>query len=272
MVYENATKRFLFCGEVVVVGSRTDFDRVLNQSEAFYVVDGVKPSICTAKTILVTSPRRDVWYHYSERNCATLFMPVWTKEEIFRCRELMYPHTPVAIVDECYRRWGGIARYVLRHAEDPQQQGLLGEAIARIQLKAILDASVESRGDEGVLSHALLHFRIDREFSKECFTLASKYVTDGVYGTLYKRDKKELMKFLGTSHRLRNHAVYREALFETHVHIEISQGGNFRARCLTEGPKGYDGGGNQNESKVDFKAWDIVKLRPRSSLLFQRVD
>uniref|UniRef100_A0AAV1TNA3 Crinkler effector protein N-terminal domain-containing protein n=1 Tax=Peronospora matthiolae TaxID=2874970 RepID=A0AAV1TNA3_9STRA len=272
VVYENATKRFLFCGEVVAIGSRTDFDRVLDQSEAFYVVDGVEPSSCEAKTILITSPRRDVWCHFSDGNCATLFMPVWTKEEIFTCRELMYPHTPVTVVEECYRRWGGIARYVLRHAEDPQQQGLLSEAIARVQLKAILGASVESCGDEGVLSHALIHFRVDCEFSKECFAFASKYVTDGVYATLYKRNKKELMKFLGTSHRLRNHAAYREALFETHVHIELSQGGNFRARRLTEGPKGYAGGGNQNESKVDFKAWDIVKLRPRSSLLFRRVS
>ena len=63
MVYENVHpewERTLFSGDMVIKGSHMDFSEVLLQPETFYVVDGVRPSLTTAKTILVTSPRAEI--------------------------------------------------------------------------------------------------------------------------------------------------------------------------------------------------------------------
>ena len=120
---------------------------MLAQLETFYLVDGVEPSHCDANTILVTSPRKEIWHKYFQRNGAKfLCMPVWTEEEIYRCRDLLYSTTPVETVEKRFYKWGGVARYVLRYAKDKAKQKVLKEAIGQADLKLIVSASVESSG------------------------------------------------------------------------------------------------------------------------------
>ena len=78
MVYETGRKkmRILFCGELVVQGSRSDFNEILELRESFYVVDGMKPQDYKAKTMLVTSPRHDIWFEFHKFDCARFYMPV----------------------------------------------------------------------------------------------------------------------------------------------------------------------------------------------------
>uniref|UniRef100_M4BYH6 RxLR effector candidate protein n=1 Tax=Hyaloperonospora arabidopsidis (strain Emoy2) TaxID=559515 RepID=M4BYH6_HYAAE len=144
---EDKWTRTLFSGDKVVQELWTDFDEVLAQPEMFYVVDGIEPSLCDAKAILVTSPRKKIWHKYSQRNGAkVLFMPVWTEEEIYRCRDLLYSTMPVETVEKRFYKWGGVARYVLRYAKDKAKQKVLKEAIGQADLKLIVSASVESSG------------------------------------------------------------------------------------------------------------------------------
>ena len=106
VVYESADigKCILFSGNVVVQGSREDFDSILMQTGTCYIVDGVRPKYCPAKTILVSSSREYIW-----RTVSTFGrMPVWSEQEILNCRELMYSNTPVAIAEDCNRRWSEI--------------------------------------------------------------------------------------------------------------------------------------------------------------------
>uniref|UniRef100_A0AAV1T394 Crinkler effector protein N-terminal domain-containing protein n=1 Tax=Peronospora matthiolae TaxID=2874970 RepID=A0AAV1T394_9STRA len=109
VVYESAAieKCVLFSGNVVVQGTREDFDSILMQTETCYVVDGVRPKYCPAKTILLSSSRECIWRTVSDFGRMHR-MPVWSEEEILNFRELMYSNTPVAIVEGCYCRWGGI--------------------------------------------------------------------------------------------------------------------------------------------------------------------
>ena len=178
---EDKWTRTLFSGDKVVQGLWTDFNQVLAQPETFYVVDGVEPSRCDAKTILVTSPRKNIWHKYSQRNGAkVLFMLVWTEEEIYRCRDLLYSDTPVETVEKRFCKWGGVARYVLRYAKDKAKQKVLKEAIGQADLKVIVSASVESSGVECDVSHRLLHFRVTRDFGYEDFDFATNYIAEKV--------------------------------------------------------------------------------------------
>ena len=204
VVYETCKDKWtrtLFSGDKVVQGLWKDFNQVLAQPETFYVVDGVEPSRCDAKTILVTSPRKNIWHKYSQRNGAkVLFMPVWTEEEIYRCSDLLYSDTPVETVEKRFCKWGGVARYVLRYAKDKAKQKVLKEAIGQADLKLILSASVESSGVECDVSHRLLHFRVTRDFGYERFDFATNYIAEKVFHTLYQRNRIELIDFLSASH------------------------------------------------------------------------
>ena len=67
-------------------------------------------------------------------------MPVWPRKEILKCHELMYSDTPLAVVQDCYRRWGGTARFVLEYAQIDDQQLLLEESsyLDRMELALML--------------------------------------------------------------------------------------------------------------------------------------
>ncbi|KAG6976052.1 hypothetical protein JG688_00001770 [Phytophthora aleatoria] len=116
-------------------------------------------------------------------------MPVWSKQEILKCRELMYSDIPVAVVQDCFRRWGGIARYVLQFAQVENQQVLLEEAIDIVDLDWY-------------------------------FVFASQYVQQEVYKRLYVKDKQKLLEFIFASDGFGALAVLRGHLFEGHVQAE----------------------------------------------------
>nr|BAP69148.1 RxLR effector candidate protein [Hyaloperonospora arabidopsidis Emoy2] len=286
VIYESSEvegERTLFSGDLVIKGLHTDFSEVLEQRETFYVVDGVKPSRVKAKTMLVTSPRKKVWHKIFQRNCARLFMPVWSKQEIFKCRELLYSNTPVEIVEKRYMKWGGVARYVLQYAEDKALQKVLKEAITKSNLQTILTASVESSGVESDVSHRLLHFRVNPDFCYKCLDFASVYVAQKVFERLYERGRRDLIDFLAASHQLSEDAVKRGILFERFALSVLSQGGTFESRQLK--PKDSATGGDEDECKSNCVGVDsdgdvtmykragsgCVKLRPRESLFFKGV-
>ena len=77
VVYESgkAKCRYLFSADGIFIGTQDDFRRYLNITTTLYVVDASKPVDVAAKTILLSSPRRDVWYKFSDDRCDIRFMP-----------------------------------------------------------------------------------------------------------------------------------------------------------------------------------------------------
>uniref|UniRef100_A0AAV1TLS1 Crinkler effector protein N-terminal domain-containing protein n=1 Tax=Peronospora matthiolae TaxID=2874970 RepID=A0AAV1TLS1_9STRA len=276
VVYETGRRkmRILFSGELVIQGSRSDFDKILDLCETFYIVDGMKPQDYKAKTILVTSPRHEIRFEFHKFDCGSFYMPVWTEEEIFQCRELMYSDRPVNDVKECFRKWGGIARYVLRYATDQDQQKSLDEAIGKVDLKALIKSHGKLSGDDKLISHRILHYRVNDDFTEQGYTFASDYVLDIIYQQLYEHNRAKLVAFLDASRGFDLYAVIRGRVFERYVHSVLPQGGNFRVRRLTVGPKHITAGVNEGERKVkravvdeDTKTVHLPKLK---NVVFER--
>uniref|UniRef100_A0AAV1T256 Crinkler effector protein N-terminal domain-containing protein n=1 Tax=Peronospora matthiolae TaxID=2874970 RepID=A0AAV1T256_9STRA len=205
VVYESAAieKCILFSGNVVVQGTREDFDSILMQTGTCYLVDGARPKYCPAKTILLSSSRECIWRTVSDFGRMHR-MPVWSEEEILNCRELVYSNTPVTVVEDCYRRWGGIPLYVLRHAEDADQQKLLDEAIENVRLvdlkkmcvETLIDRDDIACGDEKKVLDRLFHDRVDDKFYKKGFAFASVYVDEKVCQKLVAQDGSNFKSFL----------------------------------------------------------------------------
>ncbi|ETI30206.1 hypothetical protein F443_22676, partial [Phytophthora nicotianae P1569] len=242
VVYESGglKKRFLFTHTVVAQGSQEDFVRILDQPTTYYIVDAVKPAYYPAKTILLTSPRRSIWYAFNKTNCQSCYMPVWSLKEILQCRELIYSTTPEAVVQDCFRRWGGIARYVLRFAQVGNQQVLLEKAMDIVDLDWLVNACGQLDANDAQVSRRLLHYRVSRTFDNEYFVFASKYVQQAVYKRLYEKDKRKLLEFISASDGVGALAVLRGHLFEGHVHSVLPRGGTFQVRPLVDNDEAYD--------------------------------
>ncbi|POM73489.1 LOW QUALITY PROTEIN: Crinkler (CRN) family protein [Phytophthora palmivora] len=176
-------------------------------------------------------------------------MPVWSMKEILTCRELIYSDTPVAVVQDCFRRWGGIARYVLRYAQVENQQVLLEKAMDIVDLDWLVNACGQLDANDAQVSHRLLHYR--QNFDSEYFVFASKYVQQAVYKRLYKNDKRKLLEFIAASDGVGALAVLRGHLFEGHVHSVLPRGGTFQVRHLVDNNEAYDDDDDLMENEWD---------------------
>ncbi|KAE8907409.1 hypothetical protein PF005_g3257 [Phytophthora fragariae] len=233
VVYESggSKKRLLFSRDMVVQGSQQDLlvfstslqrttlwmpslVGILDQPRTYYIVDAVKPTYYPAKTILLTSPRRSVWFEFNKTNST--------------------------IVQDCFRRWGGIARYVLRYAQLDDQQELLEKAIAFVDINWLVDACGKLDADDAEVSHQLLHYRVSECFTNDYFVFASQYVEQEVYKRLYVKDKQKLLNFISASDGIGALAVPRGHLFEGHVHSVLPRGGTFRIRHLADDGEVHD--------------------------------
>ncbi|KAF0704419.1 hypothetical protein DYB28_008092 [Aphanomyces astaci] len=308
VVYESGASmcRYLFSGDTVVEGTQNDFVAFLRLPTTYYIVDAVKPQKCQAMTILLTSPRHEVWFSFNNDNCDFRYMPVWTLDEILSCRKLLYPDLDVNMVTDCFHRWGGVPRYVLENMLRDTHQSLLERALGMVNcdwvVNAIgeLDAMFEA-------SHRLLHYDVnEKTFINKHVVFASPYVQDVVYRRLCKDDHDKLVKFLAASEGIDQLGVVRGIVFERYVHAVLPRGGRFRIRRLMpEGGSGdannvdQDDKGGEDEEKSDdgavdtegdlgagevmnkgegiaFVSWDIneargiVEIPPQQTVMFDK--
>lgn len=124
-------------------------------------------------------------------------MPMWSKDETMKCHALMYSGKVSAEKEEdCYRRWGGNARYVLHNATSTSHQVQLQIALVSVNLNSLVTACRRLNADDYHALHNLLHYRVTKCFQKECLGFASRYVQEEVYKRLYKQNKDKLLEFL----------------------------------------------------------------------------
>lgn len=219
VVYESFLEGclYLLSPDGVKEGSRKDFRPYLRSPTTFYVVDGMAPVDVDAKTILLSSLRREIWHQFSKNSCTLRYMPVWSKEELYSCRSTLFSSIPEELVENLYLKWGGIARYVLKYARDPDQQALLSEAMNISNI----DSVVESLGGSGAKADAssrLIHRSVSDGFHSGPYQFASAFVADEIYSRVYVKDRDHLFRFLSATQGIGETGQLRGTLFEKHAH------------------------------------------------------
>ncbi|DBA01806.1 TPA: hypothetical protein N0F65_002922 [Lagenidium giganteum] len=247
-------KRVLFAHNVVAKGSQEDFVRILDQPTTFYFVDAVKPVYCPAKTILLTSPRRSIWWEFNKTNCDSLYVPVWTWKEIMNCRDSLFHRLDVSMVSKHFDRWGGIARYVLEKARSRRQQRHLAKDLDSVDLDLLVNACEKKDAhDENVL-HRLLHYRVHGGF--DFGLLRVRFGACSTRG-LYQKDKRTLLEFIAAPDGVDAFAVLRGHLFEGHVHSVLPRGGTFQVRQLVNpSVTGQSNDKNDDDDELTEGEWD----------------
>ncbi|KAF1314394.1 Crinkler, partial [Globisporangium splendens] len=172
--------------------------------------------------ILLTTPSRSVWHEFSTKACWIRYMPVWPREEIVKCHQLLFPRISKDTANERFRRW---------------HPALFEEAFPAIYtVDDLLDACRKLDIGEDPAAHTLLHECVGDDFLDDPFVFASEYVRDVVCRIRIKDDKERLFKILAAPRSPRSSVsqfqVFRGHLFEAHVHAVLPRGGTFRIRRL----------------------------------------
>ena len=237
VVYESGTRgqRYLLSTETVAIGSLHDFSDVLRRKNNYYLIDGRKGVHCAAKSILVSSHRREVWYAFSKTLCTIRYMPIWTMDEIEKCRQLLFPTVERTTAEERFSKWGGVPRFVLQFAHDDAQQELLDQAIGSVDLDVISNAIGKTEAGDAA-AHRLIHMSVADDFLHRQYKFASQFVAEGVYLELCERDRARLIRFLAVSHNAPGVEALRGSIFEQHAHCILAKGGTFQIRTLPNRP------------------------------------
>jgi hypothetical protein len=214
-----------------LVKSSDSWRLLFSNPRTFVITDAVEPPLGkSALSVLVTSPKRQVYWSFGKQEFSTFrYFPVFSWEEMQQCRETSF-HASVRkdLMRENFLRWGGIVRYVLRHASDPSQQVLLQAAIDSVDLKALLKANGQSDAVDDAC-HRLLHVHVDDPvYINKSMVLASKYVSDEIVAKLAVEQRDELVAFLHHSAESSALSSLRGTLFESYAHNVLLRGGEFQ--------------------------------------------
>ncbi|KAG2445410.1 hypothetical protein HXX76_000032 [Chlamydomonas incerta] len=212
----------------VVVGERTSFGRVLNDPATWYIADGLPPLLnVLARTVLLTSPKREAFKEMLKEGARLLYMPLWELDELLACRRLLYSTVAESLTTELFEYYGGVARFALRLPEtnpDLSMDELLQE------LRAVVDgcnaaqmrSSIGSISTAPEVSHRLLHIIAHKEtFKMQHLVFASKWVAEEFAKKAVRAELKELVSLLSST----SGALY-VMLYEATMHAVLAMGGS----------------------------------------------
>jgi hypothetical protein len=223
ILYQFKTVFYYIRSENVFKVDRRRAEDLAILSDTFYVLDGLNadpvPSQCL--TLFISSPRNNNFkdWHYHAQIKPSYF-PVWSLDELRQCRAVCYADIDLGIVEDRYRQYGGIARYVFWPGEPPSIESVIGDSDAR--------KSIRSVGDPSQLfpsSHMLLHLSVDENMEFQHVVLASRHVGVLLFSKFFQETLDNLKSMLGAGGALAGH------LFECYVHFLFEYGRDGPLSC-----------------------------------------
>jgi len=225
---------------------------ILDDASTVLICDGVKPPVCSAFTVLITSPVRERWKEFNKCvDASRLFFPVFSLREIGDMRRACFPRLSGAEaeagVQERYEKWGGIPRYVLAKLGKDSQE-LLARATTRIYVDALLrdldEGEIES---DAAVSHRLVHLKPAGERADGSFSdphsadsylfarseLGSTHIVEAVLRAAEQRDLDRLHSMLAEGLASATFATLYGSLFERAALRVLAAGGQFELHDLT---------------------------------------
>ena len=199
--------------------------KIAIEEETFYILDGDDaedvPSHCL--TLFISSPRDYFRSWLDEVMTTSPYFPVWTLDELRKCRMLCYGTIAQTVVDDRYSQYGGIPRYVFcPPAELPSLENVIADSDARESIRAIWNPS-----DMFPTSHILLHISVDENFHYHHLVLASRYIGVLLFSRHFQQMFERLKEVLGDGGAL----GFAESLFECYIHFLFENGYNQPLIC-----------------------------------------
>ncbi|CAG8604475.1 6323_t:CDS:1 [Paraglomus brasilianum] len=195
----------------------------------------IPPSKYPAKTVLVCLPEKSIYHEFDKYPVTTIhYMPVWSDNEVSSCRAKIFPHHDPTLVEELFRKWGGIPRFVLEKADDYPQQKNLDDEISKCDT-SLFNYVGDTNNYDGVIhihtnSPDEENLDVSKHYQKKVLQFASQYVSEKVMTKIKSHFKEDLCKFLMAD--MPRLGTIRGALFEEVAHQILIHGGRFKYRHL----------------------------------------
>ena len=216
---------------------------LLGEDNTLYLVDSRAPKLVDAPTVLVTSPRLEVYDDFCRKrssNGEPLYMPMWSWEELLKLREKCFPLADVEKMKAVYARWGGIAREVLYYTkQNIDRKGKTNDPLSAAITWAAIDKIITAKcfGAEGrAVSHRLFHaVSSSCTYQLEGYEVASDYVNEELMKHLADVNERKLKDFAAFSGGEPILGALRGHAFEYLAHKQLQAGGTFDIKQLGAG-------------------------------------
>ncbi|POG75117.1 hypothetical protein GLOIN_2v1453101, partial [Rhizophagus irregularis DAOM 181602=DAOM 197198] len=220
----------------------------LSNRDTWYIVDGKSPDDSEAKTILICSSLKSHYKVFDNRIPEIRYMPVWSWNEINKCRTDIFTHLNEDKVRELYIKWGGIPRYILEgiHAKGIQKQ--LDEAINTCNESIFKYIEGDIAKDD--ISHKLIHIWTNFPEGKTIVKFASNYIGQQVILKLKKIVIDKCHRDVNAVINGSKSNPVTDCVFEQIAHKILQNGGTFKRRSLD----------TNEEDSIVFLKHDLVLL------------
>ncbi|CAI2174198.1 6219_t:CDS:2, partial [Funneliformis geosporum] len=235
---------FFPSGEVQI-GHFNCFRSIASERKNFYLVDAQVPEGCSAYTILLTSPKQDLFNNFIKPYGFTkYYMPIWDHNEIITLWNACYENImntrderfTLEIVETLMGMWGPIPRSILENWDDALYNEKEFETlIHEIDLKNCMKSVNEAGMSKNSASGRLIHIHVGPNFTDKHYQFASSLVSHTLINLYEKQLGNDLRDLITCSSNQSPIASYRGNLFEDIAHKELSKGGRFRIRELKKG-------------------------------------
>jgi hypothetical protein len=103
--------------QVVTKTSKFDAEEFVWEQDTFYVIDGQNSEqlVPSCIVLFISSPSSEYYKEYiKQRKAVEWYFPVWTFDELEKCRNYCYPNLPIDTLKKKHLIYGGVARFALR--------------------------------------------------------------------------------------------------------------------------------------------------------------
>ena len=198
--------------------------------DCFYIVDSVKPAPWDTKyTLLVTTPKRDLWHDLVKVHPRKYYAPVWSEEEIWNVWNHQYKDKIVETrVEELIKKWGCIPRRVFVEYENEPDLTYL---VSKVDVYKFLKNDGGDLDDD--YTGKIIHIIPNADFTNKKYVPGSAEICKELYRYHRNRTKEMIINVIrdfagGDGGTLAGN------FFEMLAHDVLRKGGRFNIRRLTD--------------------------------------
>ena len=215
-----------------------------DDQDALYVADAVSPANESFKrkyrVILITSPKRDVWYSFYKHALAIhLYLPLWSHAEIVTyCEKMGYGYSKGEIAERM--EWiGGTVRYL--DTDTTELKANIPFHFSPDSFQTIIEKRIEHKGDS--TSHRLVHIDVpfdEKEgervyrFREYRLVFASDEIRKSVLENIAKIGLSKLGALFSVCSSEYTDRTVSGVVFEHIAHRILERGGTFNCTSLEE--------------------------------------
>lgn len=196
------------------------------------IIDAQTPPLAGARTILLTSPRRERFKEFANLEYVrTVCMPLWDTEEILALRNANFAGLSQNHVLELCKFWGPVPRWILRNAKNTDlhaQQKNLIEGFCKQSLNELVRNMANETYPYGLVSGNVIHMEVNEMYSFHRPRFASTSIANQYFGRQGEERYQQNIQFLKDTAGMPDLAAARGLAFENYAHFRLRNGGDFK--------------------------------------------